>query len=72
MEDHEQAADAPEQLEDSAPATESQDAAVERITKVVRRRLVGRRLDKYLRGLLPRLSRTVIQRLIKHGDVTVH
>ncbi|MCH8052753.1 MAG: RluA family pseudouridine synthase [Planctomycetes bacterium] len=72
MEAREQAAGAREKPEDSAQTADSQDAAVERITKVVRRRLVGRRLDKYLRGLLPRLSRTVIQRLIKQGDVTVN
>ncbi len=72
MEAREQVAGAPEQPEDSAQAADSQDAVAERITKVVRRRLVGRRLDKYLRGLLPRLSRTVIQRLIKQGEVTVN
>jgi 23S rRNA pseudouridine1911/1915/1917 synthase len=43
---------------------------LERIS--VRRRIVGRRLDKYLHGRLPRLSRTLIQKLIKQGDVTVN
>ncbi|HEY3244135.1 MAG TPA: RluA family pseudouridine synthase [Phycisphaerae bacterium] len=43
-----------------------------RVRLRVRRRMTGRRLDKYLHGRLPRLSRTVIQRLIKQGDVTVN
>jgi 23S rRNA pseudouridine1911/1915/1917 synthase len=34
--------------------------------------LVGRRLDKYLQGRHPRVSRTVIQRFIKQGQVTVN
>lgn len=38
----------------------------------IRHRLVGRRLDKYLHGRHPFLSRTVIQRLIKEGLVTVN
>jgi len=38
----------------------------------VRQRKSGRRLDKYLCGKLPRLSRTVLQRLIKEGQVTVN
>src|SRR5690606_37871156 len=42
------------------------------VTLYVRRRLPGRRLDKYLHGRFPRLSRTLIQRLIKIGLVTVN
>jgi 23S rRNA pseudouridine1911/1915/1917 synthase len=38
----------------------------------IRRRLPGRRLDKYLHSRFPRLSRTLIQRLIKQGVVTVN
>jgi 23S rRNA pseudouridine1911/1915/1917 synthase len=38
----------------------------------VRRRVVGRRLDKYLRGRYPRISRTTLQRYIKQGQVTVN
>ncbi len=38
----------------------------------VRRRITGRRLDKYLRGRFPRISRTTIQRFIKQGLVTVN
>lgn len=38
----------------------------------VRKRLVGRRLDKYLHGRYPRISRTAIQRYIKQGFVTVN
>lgn len=51
---------------------EPQSADAERVTKIVRRRLVGRRLDKYLRGVRPSLSRTLIQRMIKRGEVTVN
>lgn len=38
----------------------------------VRKRLVGRRLDKYLHGRFPRISRTLLQRYIKQGFVTVN
>lgn len=38
----------------------------------IRRRVAGRRLDKYLRGRFPRISRTMMQKLIKQGDVTVN
>ena len=38
----------------------------------VSRRISGRRLDKYLQGRFPRLSRTFIQRSIKQGLVTVN
>ncbi len=38
----------------------------------VSRRLPGRRLDKYLHGRHPRISRTVLQRYIKQGLVTVN
>jgi 23S rRNA pseudouridine1911/1915/1917 synthase len=42
------------------------------VSLLVRRRLLGRRLDKYLHSRFPRLSRTLIQRLIKQGEVTVN
>ena len=38
----------------------------------IRRKLPGRRLDKYLCGRFRRLSRTAIQRLIKQGAITVN
>jgi len=38
----------------------------------IRRKLPGRRLDKYLRGRFPHLSRTMIQRLIRQGLITVN
>ncbi|MEW6249611.1 MAG: RluA family pseudouridine synthase [Planctomycetota bacterium] len=44
----------------------------ERVRLHVRRKLPGRRLDKYLHGRFPRLSRTTIQRLIKQGAVKVN
>jgi 23S rRNA pseudouridine1911/1915/1917 synthase len=44
----------------------------ERVRLRIRRRLPGRRLDKYLHGRFPHLSRTTIQRLIRQGAVTVN
>jgi len=44
----------------------------ERVRLRIRRKLPGRRLDKYLQGRFPRLSRTAIQRLIKQGAITVN
>jgi 23S rRNA pseudouridine1911/1915/1917 synthase len=38
----------------------------------INKRLPGRRLDKYLHGRYPRISRTVLQRFIKQGLVTVN
>ncbi len=38
----------------------------------VRKRVVGRRLDKYLHSRFPRASRTLLQRCIKEGNVTVN
>lgn len=43
-----------------------------RMRFVIRRRLVGSRLDKYLQGRIPRISRTIIQKLIKKGEITVN
>lgn len=45
---------------------------VERVRIRLRRRVPGRRLDKYLRGRFPHLSRMTIQRLIRQGAVTVN
>ncbi|MBN1488916.1 MAG: RluA family pseudouridine synthase [Phycisphaerae bacterium] len=44
----------------------------ERVRLRMRRRLVGRRLDRYLHGRFPHMSRTLIQRLIKQGGITVN
>lgn len=59
-----------EELAERRPDVDSDEA--QPITLRVRRRLPGRRLDKYLHGRFPRLSRTMVQRLIKHGVVTVN
>ncbi|MFQ5424236.1 MAG: RluA family pseudouridine synthase [Phycisphaerae bacterium] len=46
---------------------------VRRARIVIRRKLPGRRLDKYLHGRFrKRVSRTTIQRLIKQGEITVN
>ena len=42
------------------------------VTLHIRRRLPGRRLDKYLHARFPRLSRTTVQRLIKQGGISVN
>jgi len=47
-------------------------AEAERVRLTVRKRLPGRRLDKYLHGRFPRMSRTLIQRLIRQGEITVN
>lgn len=46
--------------------------SAERVRLRIRRRLPGRRLDKYLHGRFPHLSRTAIQRLITQGAITVN
>jgi 23S rRNA pseudouridine1911/1915/1917 synthase len=38
----------------------------------IRLKLPGRRLDKYLHGRFPRMSRTTIQRLIRQGAITIN
>ncbi|MEP0848118.1 MAG: RluA family pseudouridine synthase [Phycisphaerae bacterium] len=48
------------------------DLACKHVRLRIRRRLPGRRLDKYLQGRYPQLSRTTIQRLIKQGAITVN
>lgn len=48
------------------------DEGVREVTVIIRRHLPGRRLDKYLHGRFPHLSRTLIQRLIKEGAITIN
>lgn len=49
------------------------DGEVRKARLVIRRKLPGRRLDKYLHGRYrTSMSRTMIQRLIKQGDITVN
>jgi 23S rRNA pseudouridine1911/1915/1917 synthase len=48
------------------------DDQAERVRLCIRRKLPGRRLDKYLHGRFPRMSRTTIQRLIKQGAISVN
>jgi 23S rRNA pseudouridine1911/1915/1917 synthase len=62
--------DVPEILDRPVPIDEGDELNRQRI--VVRRRLPGRRLDKYLHGRYPRMSRTLLQRLIRQGAVTVN
>ena len=61
-----------ENLAEDASVDDDQDvdAVVERFT--VRRRLAGRRLDKYICTRNSRISRTTAQRLIRSGAVTVN
>lgn len=48
------------------------DDGAERVRIHIRRKLPGRRLDKYLQGRFPHLSRTTIQRLIRQNAITVN
>ncbi len=48
------------------------DAKARHVRLRIRRKLPGRRLDKYLHGRFPHLSRTTIQRLIRQGAITVN
>jgi 23S rRNA pseudouridine1911/1915/1917 synthase len=48
------------------------DKEAEHATLTVRKQKVGRRIDRYLHGRFPRLSRTLIQRLIRQGDIIVN
>ncbi|MCH8147767.1 MAG: RluA family pseudouridine synthase, partial [Planctomycetes bacterium] len=54
-----------------APSTEDSESNQANRHRV-RRRVSGRRLDKYLHGRFPRISRTTIQRYIKQGLVTIN
>jgi len=56
-------------LERPIPLDEDQ---AERVRLRIRRKVPGRRLDKYLHARFPRLSRTTLQRLIRQGAVTVN
>ncbi len=62
-------ADREDILERPVPIDDDQ---AERVKLRIRRKLPGRRLDKYLHSRFPRLSRTTIQRLIKQGAITVN
>ncbi len=56
-----------------SPLDAEGDAAGEQLLQhFVNKRVTGRRLDKYLQHLHPRISRSVIQRYIKQGEVTVN
>lgn len=61
--------DAEDILERPVPIDEDES---DRIRIHIRKKLPGRRLDKYLQGRVPRLSRTTIQRLIKQGAIKVN
>lgn len=54
------------------PAADASEEDLMRVRLRIRRRLPGRRLDKYLHGRFPRMSRTTIQRLIRDGSITVN
>lgn len=60
----------PVDASDASPGDANDQPRVERID--VRKRTAGRRLDKFLQYRFPRLSRTLVQRYIKQGQVTVN
>lgn len=57
---------------DSLVENHNDDGAARRTRMRIRRRVTGRRLDKYLHDRFPRMSRTVLQKLIKQGEITVN
>lgn len=66
----------PEELLDPTNAPEDAGDEEEAETRIeshrISKRVSGRRLDKYLSGRYPRISRTTIQRFIKQGQVTIN
>lgn len=54
------------------PPAAVEDEDIEHVRLRIRRRLPGRRLDKYLQGRFAHLSRAAIQRLIKEGSIRVN
>ncbi len=62
---------APENTPDAEPP-DVEDDPHDFVTLNVSRRIAGRRLDKFLHGRFPRMSRTTLQRLIKNGGITVN
>lgn len=64
--------DSTAQIDDDNDHVGDAEDGMETVTLRIRRRIPGRRIDKYLRFRVPRLSRTMIQRLIKSGDITVN
>lgn len=62
-----------EDLEDPGDGEGADPAAGPQVKRVrVRRSVAGRRLDRYMHGRFPRLSRTLIQKWIKDGEITVN
>lgn len=62
--------DAPDGL---SPEDDEETPPKEQVHRLrVRRRVIGRRLDKFLHGRFPRVSRTLLQKYIKTGQVTVN
>lgn len=64
----------PDEGEDTTLQSADEEAALAPQTyrHVISKRLAGRRLDKYLHSRYPRISRTLLQRYIKDGHVTVN
>lgn len=63
----------PGEMENQTEAAgEPDECSANVVTLKIRRRVVGSRLDKYLRGRFPRMSRTLLQRLIRNGGITVN
>ena len=63
---------APEEDVLESCADESDDARSEHFRILIKRRRTGRRLDVYVQGRFPRLSRAGVQKLIKSGAITVN
>lgn len=62
-----------DQLDDAVvPTEDAADEGLQQVQLRIRRRLPGRRLDKYLQSRFPHLSRAAVQRLIKQGAIRVN
>ncbi len=67
--------DTPDEILDDElpPSIDEASAATQQTHRLrIRKRVVGRRIDKYLHGRFPRASRTLLQRCIKEGLITVN
>lgn len=71
--EHDEPVLAPDEGESIEQVDTGEDGGLRHVAIEIRRSLADRRLDKYLSGRLGKVvSRTMLQRLIKDGDITVN
>ncbi len=71
-EELEAAAASPLDVDDEVSPLDRPEGGPQRARIVIARKLPGRRLDKYLHGRFRKTSRTIIQKQIKRGEITVN